>query len=102
MPLCPIVPGARLPEHKVIWTKELSKWPCAHRVHCTGLKIHKYCAWHIPPSGRFVEVDIDTLELQVRISMIGASWVDSVLIGDHFPKLCTNLIAALTTLNVNE
>lgn len=35
----------------------------------------------------FVVVDINPLELQVAVSVVGTSGVDSVLITDHLPKL---------------
>jgi len=34
--------------------------------------------------------------------MIGTSRVNSVFIGDDFPELSTNLVTALTTLDVND
>ena len=34
-----------------------------------------------------IEVDIDALELQVGVAMVGAGRVDTVLVGDHLPEL---------------
>ena len=34
-----------------------------------------------------VEVDVDSLQLEVGVAVVGASWVNSVLIGDHLPEL---------------
>ena len=34
--------------------------------------------------------------------MVGTGWVDSVLVGDDFPELGSDLISALTGLNVND
>eukprot|EP00437_Effrenium_voratum_P005919 CAMPEP_0181436278 /NCGR_PEP_ID=MMETSP1110-20121109/20767_1 /TAXON_ID=174948 /ORGANISM="Symbiodinium sp., Strain CCMP421" /LENGTH=35 /DNA_ID= /DNA_START= /DNA_END= /DNA_ORIENTATION= len=34
--------------------------------------------------------------------MIGACGIDAVLISDHLPELGSDLIAALTTLDVHE
>jgi len=34
--------------------------------------------------------------------MVCASWVNAMLIRDDFPELGTNLVAALTTLDVNK
>lgn len=35
----------------------------------------------------FVVVDIDSLELEVGIAVVGAGWIDSMLIRNHLPKL---------------
>ena len=40
--------------------------------------------------------------LQVGVAVIGSGGVNSVFIGDDFPKFGTNLVTALTTLDVND
>ena len=37
-------------------------------------------------SGGLIEVDVDALKLEVRVSVVGAGGVDSVLIGNDFPE----------------
>lgn len=49
-----------------------------------------------------IEIDIDALELEVGISVVRAGGVYSVFVRDDFPELGTNLVTALTTLNVND
>jgi hypothetical protein len=49
-----------------------------------------------------VEVDVDALELQVRVTMVGAGRVNTVLVADDLPELGTDLVAALTTLDMND
>ena len=49
-----------------------------------------------------VVVDVDALELQVRVAVVRARRVDAVLITDHLPELRTDLVAALATLDVHE
>ena len=34
--------------------------------------------------------------------MVGTSWVDSVFVGDDFPEFSTNLVTALTGLEVDN
>ena len=34
--------------------------------------------------------------------MVCTSWIDSVFIGDDFPEFSTDLVTALTSLNVNK
>lgn len=37
----------------------------------------------------FVVIYIDSLQLQIRVTMVGSSWVNAMLIGNDFPKLET-------------
>src|SRR5690349_9367029 len=53
-------------------------------------------------TGGLIEVDIDALELEVRVAVVGAGRVDSVLVANHLPELGTNLVAALTSLDVDD
>ena len=41
-------------------------------------------------TSRFVIVDVDAFELEIRITMICASWIDTMFIGNNFPKLGKN------------
>ena len=34
--------------------------------------------------------------------MVCARWVDAVFVGNYFPEFGTNLVATLTTLDVND
>lgn len=34
-----------------------------------------------------IVVNTDSVQLQITVSMVGAGWVDSVLITDHLPEL---------------
>ena len=34
-----------------------------------------------------VVVDVDSLQLEIGVTMVCASWVDTVLVGDHLPEL---------------
>ena len=70
----------QLTENKVVWTKDLPEGPRTDGVHCAGLQINKYSPRDILPSSSFVVVDIDSLQLKVRISVVRTSWVNSVLV----------------------
>ena len=39
------------------------------------------------PTGGLIVVNADSVQLQVAVSVVCASWVDSMLIADHFPEL---------------
>lgn len=50
----------------------------------------------------FVEVYINPVAKQVILAVENTGWVNSVLVGDYLPEFRTNLVAALTSLNVNN
>ena len=100
--LGPVVTSSGLTENKVIGSKDLAKRSSTDRVHCTGLKIHENSAGNISATSGFVKVHVDSLQLQVRVAVVRSSGVHSMLVGDHLPKLGTNLVTALTTLNMND
>ena len=39
------------------------------------------------PTCGLIVVDIDALELQIRVAVVGAGRVDTVLVRDHLPEL---------------
>lgn len=38
-------------------------------------------------TGGLVVVDIDSLQLEVTVAVVSTSWVNAVLVADHFPEL---------------
>ena len=100
--LGPVVTSTGLTENEVIWSEELSEWASSDGVHGSWLKIHKDGSWDVSATGGFVEIDIDSLKLEIRVTVVGTGWVNTVLVGDDFPELGTDLVTALTTLNVND
>merc|ERR1712100_935715 len=100
--LGPVVTSTSLTEDEVVWSEELTEWTSTDGVHGAWLEIHKDGTWDVTATGGLVVVDVDSLELEVRVTVVGASWVNTVLIGDNFPELGPNLVTALTGLNVND
>jgi len=100
--LGPVVTGTSLSENEVVWSEELTEWSSSNGVHGSWLEIHKDGSWDITATSGFVVVDIDSLQLEVRVSVVGTGWVNTVLIGDDFPELGTDLVTALSSLNVND
>lgn len=76
-----------LTKDKVVRSEDLSKWSRANGVHSSRLKINQDSPGDVLASGGLVVVDVDPLQLEVRVSMIGTGGVDTVLVGDDFPKL---------------
>ena len=102
MTLGPVVTGTGLSEDEVIGAEELAEGTGTDGVHGTGLEIHKDGTGDVTATGGFVEVDVDSLELEVGVAMVGAGGVNSMFVGDDFPELSTDLVTALTGLNVNN
>jgi hypothetical protein len=97
----PIVTSTSLSENEVIGSEELTEWSGSYRVHCSWFEIHKDSSWDESTTGSFVIVDVDSLKLEVGVTVVGTSWVDTVLIGDNFPEFGTDLVTTLTSLDVN-
>jgi len=100
--LGPVVSGTGLAEDKVIRAEELTERTSTNGVHGTRFKIHEDGTGHVSATGGFVEIDVDALQLKVGVAVVGSGRINSVLIGDNFPKLGTDLVAALTTLDMND
>ncbi|KAF1760611.1 hypothetical protein GCK72_008860 [Caenorhabditis remanei] len=49
-----------------------------------------------------VVVDIDALQLEIGLSFEGSIGLDSVLVGDDFPEFGSDLVSALSGLNVDD
>jgi len=101
MTLGPVVTSTSLTEDEVVGSEELTEWAGSDRVHRSWLKIHENGSWDESTTGSLVIVDVDSLKLEVRVTMIGTGWVDTVLIRDDFPEFGTDLVTALTSLDVN-
>ena len=78
--LSPVVTSTSLTEDEVVRSKELTERSCTDGVHGSWLKIHEDSTWDISTSGCFVVVDIDSLELKIRVSMIGTSRINAMFI----------------------
>jgi len=102
MSLGPVVTGTGLSEDEVVWSEELSEWSSSDGVHGSWFEIHEDCSWNVSSSSGLVVVDVDSLELEIRVTVIGTGWVNSVLVGDDFPELGTDLVTTLSSLDVND
>merc|ERR1719472_49148 len=100
--LGPVVTGTGLTENEVVWSEELTEWSGSDGVHGSWLKIHEDGSWDVSSTSGLVVVDVDSLKLEIRITVIGTGWVNSVLVRDDLPEFGTDLVTALTTLDVND
>ena len=102
MTLGPVVTGTGLSEDEVVWSEELTERSSSDGVHGSWLKIHEDGSWDVSSTSGLVVVDVDSLELEIRVTVVGTGWVNTVLVGDDFPEFGTDLVSALTTLDVND
>jgi len=100
--LGPVVTSSGLAEDEVVGAEDLTVRSRADRVHGTGLQIHEDGAGHIASTRSFVVVDVDALELEIGVTVVGSGGVNAVLIADNLPELGTDLVTALASLNVND
>jgi len=98
----PVVSCSGLAEDEVVWSEKLSEWSSSDGVHGSWLEVHEDRAGDISPSGGLVEVNVNALQLEVGIAMIGSSWVNAMLVSNDFPEFCANLVSALSCLNMND
>ena len=87
--LGPVVTSSRLSKDKVVGSEDLTKGSGPHTVHGPWLQVHEDGPGHVLASTGLVVVDVDPLQLEVRVPMVGASGVDTMLIRDYLPKLQT-------------
>ena len=80
MSLGPVVTGTGLSEDEVVGSEELTEGSGTDGVHGTGLEIHEDGSGNVTSTGGFVEIDVDSLELEIGVTMIGTGWVNTMFI----------------------
>lgn len=100
--LRPAVASSVLAENHVVRAEELANWGGSDRVYDARLQVNQDGSWHVAASICLVIVNIDPLQLQVRLSAVLTIWVDAVLVRDDLPELRTYLVSALSGLNVHD
>ena len=81
--LSPVVSCSGLSENEVVWPEDLSERSRSDGVHGSGFQVNKDGTGDIFSSSGLVVVDVDPLELEVRVSVVGSGGVDSMLVGDN-------------------
>jgi proteasome assembly chaperone (PAC2) family protein len=100
--LGPVVTSTSLTEDEVIGSEELTERSSTDGVHGSWLKIHEDSTGDISTTSGLVVINVDSLELEIRVSVISTGGVNTVFIRDNLPELGTDLVTALTTLNVHD
>jgi proteasome assembly chaperone (PAC2) family protein len=100
--LGPVVTSTSFTEDEVIGSEELTERSSTDGVHGSWLKIHEDSTGDISTTSGLVVINVDSLELEIRVSVISTGGVNTVFIRDNLPELGTDLVTALTTLNVHD
>ena len=58
---------------------------------CAWLQVHEHRSRHVAAARGLVEVDVDALQLQVRVPVVGARGVDAVLVRDDLHYMASVL-----------
>ncbi|KVI03648.1 hypothetical protein Ccrd_018050 [Cynara cardunculus var. scolymus] len=102
MSLGPIITSTRLTKHKVIRPEDLPISSRSKTVHRPWLQIHEHRSWNKPTAASLIVINIDPLELKLRISGILPGDINPMLSTHNLPELSSDLVSALTTLNVED
>jgi len=78
--LGPVVTCTGLSEDEVVWSEELTEWTSSDGVHGAWFEVHKDCTGHVTATGGFVEIDVDSLELEIGVTVVRTSGVNSMLV----------------------
>ncbi len=100
--LGPVVSGTGLSEDEIVRSEELTEGSSSNGIHGSGFQVHEYSSGDVSSSGGFVEINVDPLKLKIRVSVIGAGGVNTVLVRDDLPEFGTDLVTTLSSLNVND
>jgi hypothetical protein len=77
--LGPVVASAGLAEDEIVEAEDLAEGTRAHGVHGAGLEVHEDGARDKAATAGLVVVDVDALELEVRVADVLSGVVDAVL-----------------------
>mmetsp|Transcript_52658 Transcript_52658/g.60242 ORF Transcript_52658/g.60242 Transcript_52658/m.60242 type:complete len:429 (-) Transcript_52658:3488-4774(-) len=100
--LSPVISSTSLSENEVIGSEETTERSSTDGIHGSGFQVHQDGSGDISSTSSFVVENVDSLQLQIGVTMVGASGIDTMFIRNNFPELGTNLVTALSSLNVND
>ncbi len=76
----PVVTSTSLSEDEVVGSEKLTEGASSDRVHCAGLEVHENGSGDVSSSSGLVVVHVDSLELEVGVTVVSTGGVDSVLV----------------------
>jgi hypothetical protein len=75
--LSPVVSRSSLSENKVVRAEDLAVGTSTDGVHGSRLKIHEHSARNVATASCLIEVNVDALQLKIRVSMVGTSGINT-------------------------
>ena len=87
MPLGPVVPCSALAEDEVVRSENLTEGTSTDRIHRSWFEIDEHGSGDVLAAGSLIEVDVDSLQLEVGVAVVGTGRVDAMFVGDHLPEL---------------
>jgi proteasome assembly chaperone (PAC2) family protein len=98
----PIVSGSGLSENEVVGSEKLTERSSSNGVHGSGFQVHKDGSGDVSSSGSLIVINVDSFELEVGVSVVGSGGVNSVFVRDDFPEFGSDLVSALSSLDVYD
>lgn len=98
----PVVTSTTLTKDEVIRSEDLTVGTRSETVHRTGLQIHEHRSWNKPSAAGLIVIDVDPLELKFGVSGVLSGYIDTVLGANDLPELSSDLVTALSALDVKD
>ena len=89
--LCPVVVRACLAEDEVVRAEDLTVRASTDGVHGAGLEIHEHGAGHVAASRGLVVVHVNALELEIRVTVVGAGGINTCGDSDTTQNSCARV-----------
>ena len=77
----------KLTENKVIGSEDLAERSRPHGVHGSGLQVDQDGSRDVLATGGLVVVHVDSLQLEVGVSVVGSGGVNAMFVRDDLPEL---------------
>lgn len=98
----PIVASPGLAKNEIIGTEDLAIGSGSDGIHGSRLEIHKNSAGNVPAAAGLIVINVNPLELKLRVAAILTGVVNAMFVADDLPELGADLVAALAALDVED
>ena len=102
MSLGPIVSRPRLAENEVVRPENFPVWARPQGVHGPGLQVDEHRPRDELVARSLIVIDVDPLDLQFAVPPEKPVGIHTVLVGDDLPELCSDLVSALASLDMDD
>ena len=91
MALGPVVASTTLPKAEVVRPEDLAIVASSDRVHGARLQVNQNRPGNVVAIASLIVVDLDPLQLELRVPVVLSIRINAVLVGDNLPELLANL-----------